>query len=334
MGTYFKQKDLETLRELRATLLGMEQRPAGEPAQAYWASARTLELYDRIFAARIGWKWEAVLDEVEQRGGLPAPRSVLDWGTGTGIAARTTLRRITGAAAAGTSSLPERVILLDRDEAAREFAAASLRAEFPGLKVETTAELPGEAFDLVLASHVLDELSDEDVQPLLGAAIAADQVLWVEPGSMATSRRLGEQRASLLQSHDVIAPCAHRESCGILAAGHEGDWCHLFARPPAEVHTTGEWSEIHRELRIDLRSLPYSFLALRRAPVDHPDAARLLGRPRFQKGRVLLDLCDADSVESRPMLQRSDKALFKALKDTAGEVVLMERDGDQLSRRP
>ena len=84
MGTYFKQKDLETLRELRATLLGMEQRPAGEPAQPYWASARTLELYDRIFAARIGWKWEAVLDEVEQRGGLPAPRSVLDWGTGTG----------------------------------------------------------------------------------------------------------------------------------------------------------------------------------------------------------------------------------------------------------
>ncbi len=374
MGTYFKQKDLETLRELRATLLGMEQRPAGEPAQPYWASARTLELYDRIFAARIGWKWEAVLDEVEQRGGLPAPRSVLDWGTGTGVASRTTLRRIARAravdaravdagavdaiaaegtaaegtaaeaiaaeaiaaeaGAAGTSSLPERVVLLDRDEAAREFAAASLRAEFPGLNVETTAELPAEAFDLVLASHVLDELSDEDVQPLLGAATAADQVLWVEPGSMATSRRLGEQRAVLLESHDVIAPCAHRGSCGVLAAGHERDWCHLFARPPAEVHTTGEWSEIHRELRIDLRSLPYSFLALRRASVQHPDAARLLGRPRFQKGRVLLDLCDAEGVETRPMLQRSDKVLFKALKETAGEVVLMERDGDRLTRRP
>ncbi|MDG1490368.1 MAG: hypothetical protein P8R43_00660, partial [Planctomycetota bacterium] len=81
MGTYFNQKDLQTLRELRATLLGMEQRPEGEAAQRYWASRRTLELYDQIFAARIGWKWAAVLDEVELRGGLPAPRTVLDWGT-------------------------------------------------------------------------------------------------------------------------------------------------------------------------------------------------------------------------------------------------------------
>ena len=63
MGTYFNQKDLQTLRELRATLLGMERRPEGEAAKRYWASSRTLELYDRVFAARIGWKWEAVLDD-------------------------------------------------------------------------------------------------------------------------------------------------------------------------------------------------------------------------------------------------------------------------------
>ena len=328
MGTYFSQKDLQTLRELRATLLGMEQRPDGEAAQRYWASARTLELYDQIFAARIGWKWGAVLDEVEQRGGLPAPRTVLDWGTGTGVAARTVLRRL---AAAG---LPDEVLLLDRDGAAREFAAASLRAEFPDVTVQTAAELPERAFDLVLASHVLDELSDSDVQPLVSACAAAEHVLWVEPGSNVTSRRLGELRPSLLGTHDVVAPCPHRGACGLLDEGRERDWCHLFARPPAEVHTTGEWSEIQRELRIDLRSLPYSFLALRRAPVAHPDAARLLGRPRFQKGRALLDLCDADGVETRPMLQRTDKALFKALKDCAGEVVLMERDGDRLTRRP
>ncbi len=328
MGTYFSQKDLQTLRELRATLLGMEQRPEGEAAQRYWASRRTLELYDQIFAARIGWKWAAVLDEVELRGGLPSPRTVLDWGTGTGVAARTVLRRI---AAAG---LPDQVVLLDRDEAAREFAAASLRSEFPGLAVETTAEVPERAFDLVLASHVLDELADGDLPPLISTAAAAEQVLWVEPGSMVTSRRLGAQRAVLLETHDVVAPCPHRGACGVLAEGHERDWCLLYARAPAEVYTTGEWSEIHRELRIDLRSLPYSFLALRRAPVEHPGAGRLLGRPRFQKGRVLLDLCDAEGVDTRPMLQRTDKALFKALKDCAGEVVLMERDGDRLTRRP
>ena len=327
MGTYFSQKDLQTLRELRSTLLGMERRDAGTPAPAYWADRRTLELYDRVFAARIGWKWAAVLDEVEQRAGLPAPTTVLDWGTGTGVAARTVLRRLAPA------GLPRRVVLLDRDEAARGVAATSLRDEFPGVEVETTAELPAEAFDLVLASHVLDELEDPDVQPLVATAAAANHVLWVEPGSKATSRRLSGLRATLLGAHEVIAPCVHRGDCGILAEGHERDWCHLFARPPAEVHTTGEWSEVHRELRIDLRSLPYSFLALRKAAVEPTGGARLLGRPRFQKGRVLLDLCDAAGVETAPMLQRSDKALFKALKDTAGELVLMEREDGGTIRR-
>ncbi|MGD2018597.1 MAG: small ribosomal subunit Rsm22 family protein [Planctomycetota bacterium] len=327
MGTYFSQKDLQTLRDLRATLLGMEERAPGEAATAYWADRRTLELYDRVFAARIGWKWEAVLDEVEARAGLPAPAAVLDWGTGTGVAARTVLRRL------GPERRPTRVVLLDRDAGAREFAAEALRGEFPGLAVETTGELPSEAFDLVLASHVLDELEDPEVAPLLAAAAAADHVLWVEPGSKATSRRLSALRGALLADHHVIAPCVHRGDCGVLAEGHERDWCHLFARPPAEVHTTGEWSEVHRELRIDLRSLPYSFLALRRAAVEPPSGARLLGRPRFQKGRVLLDLCDAAGVETAPMLQRSDKALFKALKDTAGELVLMEREDGSTIRR-
>ena len=210
----------------------MEQRSPGEAATAYWADRRTLELYDRVFAARIGWKWEAVLDEVEARAGLPAPAAVLDWGTGTGVAARTVLRRL------GPERRPTRLVLLDRDAGAREFAAEALRGEFPGLAVETTGELPSEAFDLVLASHVLDELEDPEVAPLLAAAAAADHVLWVEPGSKATSRRLSALRATLLADHHVVAPCVHRGDCGVLAE-HERDWCHLFARPPAEVHTTG-----------------------------------------------------------------------------------------------
>ena len=68
MGTYFSQKDLQTLRDLRATLLGMEERAPGEAATAYWADRRTLELYDRVFAARIGWKWEDAIRQAKQAG--------------------------------------------------------------------------------------------------------------------------------------------------------------------------------------------------------------------------------------------------------------------------
>ena len=323
MGTYFNQKDLNVLRALRTILVGIEGRPAGERAPQYWGSPRDIELYDQVFAARIGWKWTAALDEVEKRAGLPTPRTILDWGAGTGIASRVLLRRI---------EAPERVVLFDRDEAVREFAAGLLRAEFPAVEVVATGDAPEEPFDAVLASHVLDELEDDGVASLVSTMNRAEHVLWVEPGSKLTSRRLSAVRASLLDEFDVVAPCTHRAACGMLAEGRERDWCHLFAKPPAEVHTTGTWSEIHRELRIDLRSLPYSFLALRRAAVDHPSASRLLGRPRFQKGRVLLDLCGQGGVETAQMLQRNDKAFFKSLKDTAGEAVLMEREGDAIRR--
>ena len=356
MGTYFSRSDLEILRALRATLIGLEDRSAGERAPRYWGTARDLELYDRVFAARIGWKWDAVLDELERRGTLPRrtlprrtlPRrtlpegaegtwTLLDWGTGTGVATRRVLARTRDRGGV----LPARVLLFDRDERARAFAADSISAEFPGVAVATTqaSDLEGMsagAIAVAVASHVLDELEDDEVPALLGALSRADEVIWVEPGSRATSRRLSAAREELMAAFHAVAPCTHGAACGMLAEGRERDWCHLFARPPAEVHTTGEWSEIHRELRIDLRSLPYSFLALRRRGAAPAPArgvgARLLGRPRFQKGRVLLDLCDADGVRQVQMLQRSDKALFKALKETEGETVVLEVDGRSVRR--
>ncbi|QDV05711.1 Mitochondrial small ribosomal subunit Rsm22 [Planctomycetes bacterium Poly30] len=314
MGTYFKQQDLDRLRDLRATLLGMEDRSEGEAAPRYWQDRRDIELYDQIFAARIGWKWDAVLDEIEDRHGLPAPKTVVDWGTGTGIAARKVLGRMPGI---------ESITLFDRDHAVLAFARRSVAEAFPAVQVIAVTEPPEDAADLALASHVLDELDEEGLGVLHGTIARAGHVLWVEPGSKRTSRELVRQRESLLQDFQVLGPCTHQASCGMLTPDHKRDWCHLFAKAPAEVHTTGEWSEIHRELRIDLRSLPYSFLALRRRDLGLADpkqeGARLLQRPRFQRGRVLLDLCDADGVRESQMLQRQDKAFFKDLKKSPSD---------------
>lgn len=319
MGTYFKQQDLDRLRDLRQTLLGIEGRPSGEEAPRYWRDRRDIELYDSIFGARIGWKWDAVLDELEARHGLPAPKTVVDWGTGTGVAARKVLGRMPGV---------EGITLFDRDEAVLEFARASVEASFPGVRVEAVTEPPTASADLALASHVLDELDEGGLAALRGTLEAADHVLWVEPGSKKTSRELSQQRDAFLGEFQVLGPCVHQGNCGMLTPDHEKDWCHLFAKPPAEVHTTGEWSEIHRELRIDLRSLPYSFTALRRRSLGHPDpvqaGARLLQRPRFSRGRVQLDLCDADGVREDQMLQRTDKAFYKELKKSTGEVRFLD----------
>ncbi|MGK0482163.1 MAG: ribosomal protein RSM22 (predicted rRNA methylase) [Planctomycetota bacterium] len=318
MGTYFKQQDLDRLRDLRQTILGIEGRPEGEDAPRYWRDRRDIELYDQVFAARIGWKWDAVLDEIEMRHGLPAPKTVVDWGTGTGIAARKVLGRMPGV---------EAITLFDRAKTVLAFAKRSVEEAFPDVAVEAVTEPPTQPTDLALASHVLDELDSRGAATLRDTFRGAGHVLWVEPGSKQTSRALSRQRDAMLEEFQVLGPCTHQATCGMLTPDHKGDWCHLFAKPPAEVHTTGEWSEIHRELRIDLRSLPYSFLALRLRALGHADpeqeGARMLQRPRFQRGRALLDLCDAGGVREDQILQRSDKAYFKELKKSGGEVRFM-----------
>ncbi|HEX6883183.1 MAG TPA: small ribosomal subunit Rsm22 family protein [Planctomycetota bacterium] len=305
MPRHFARHELDLLRVLREGFLEHEQRPGGG-APPYWGSEDELALYDETFGARIGWKWDAVLDELAARARLPAGRTVLDWGCGSGIAARRYLARTPGV---------ERVVLWDHSHAARAFAAERVQAEFPAVAVET--ELTGAAPDVLLVSHVLGELALEGREPLLEAARSAGAVLWVEPGSRASSRALGAMREALRATHAVLAPCPHQERCGALT----GDaWCHFFARPAPEAFTTGPWGELSRELGIDLRSLPYSFLVLARRAAELPasPSVRLLGRPRLTRGRAQLTICRAEGVEEVDFLQRTDKRLFKELEDVAG----------------
>lgn len=305
----YRREEIERLRAIREVLLGMEGRPDGAPAPAYWGDPEALRLYDEVFAARIGWKWDAALDEALERFAAPLePRTIVDFATGTGVAAARVLERIPA---------PERVVLVDRDAGAREFARERLAADFPGVEFEARDSVGAARFDLALASHVLDELDAEEERVLEGLLRGARAVLWVEPGSKRTSRRLSAARDRMLDEFEPVAPCPHRERCGILAEDRTRDWCHFFARPPAEVHTTARWTQIGKELRLDLRSLPYSFIALdREAPRPAP-GRRVLGRPRLQRGRALIDLCGPEGVESTQLLQREHKDLFKAIKKDA-----------------
>jgi SAM-dependent methyltransferase len=317
--------DWGRLRELREGFLRAEQ---GERPGEYWSSRRDLELYDASFARRIGWKWEAVLDELEARaraadtGVLPGGGTLVDFGCGTGIATRTVLGRGLGA---------RRVFLLDRSPDAARFAAEQVSGRFPDVGLELSAPAAGVRIDLLLASHVLDELDEAGRAGLLALVRSSETVLWVEAGSRATSRALSALRDELESEFDVIAPCTHRARCGALLS--DTDWCHFFARPPAEAFTSAGWRKMATELGLDLRSLPYSFLALRRAPAAH-GGARVLGRPRILKGRAVLDVCDERGVREVTLLERTDPALYRRLERSAGEplVLDLELEGQRVVR--
>ncbi|RYD28903.1 MAG: hypothetical protein EOP86_22430, partial [Verrucomicrobiaceae bacterium] len=152
------------------------------------------------------------------------------------------------------------------------------------------------------------------------------------------SQRLVQAREKLRATFHPVAPCTHCEGCGLLAPGHEQDWCHFFATPPSEVYTDGEWVRFGREMGIDLRSLPLSYLVLdRRAPASAssslPDGTvRVVGRHRLYKGHAQLDACDASGVHERRFTKRTDPAFFRAMnKHRTGTLQQWTLDGNEVT---
>lgn len=327
--------DWARLETMRAAFLHSGEH--GVPLSDYWQSPRDLEIYDATFGARIGWKWNSVLDEMQRRR-IDVPEGALvDWGAGTGVASRAFLSRF----GAGRSF---RVHVHERSARARAFAERRIAADC-GVPIEHD---PVEAPDVLLVSHVIDELDAQALDELLRIARRSAFVVWVESGAKRTSRALSAARERLLDAHDPLLPCTHRAACGVLAPDQSANWCHHFAEPAPEAFTTAHWRAFSRTLHIDLRALPHAFLVLRRrAPVedacaptsrglpteDAPAAqsdrrVRILGTPRVEKGRALFDACSEDGVRTLTVLERTDKGFFRALRDRSEPRVLRVQTQD------
>jgi len=334
---------------------------AGEPAGAnYWTSRSDLENYDFTFAQRIGWKWDAVFRELKLRGWTPPPEGpLLDWGCGSGIAGRQVIE----------SFGPEHFTSLrvfDRSPLAMEFALGRAQEAFPSLGGEPFLATPARHFDgperrppvrrepslpdrvgpesvapsigTLILSHVLNELDAAGGQALRQVIDHADAVLWVEPGTYADSRSLIAMHEALRETFHVIAPCTHQAVCGLRTPEIERHWCHHFATPPAGIMADSNWVRFAQRAGIDLRSLPYSFLALERKGLRDPvpgllrdGYSRIIGAPRFYKGYAKIFSCQTDGVRDLTLQKRDAPELFKALKGREAEAVHQWKlDGDRI----
>ncbi len=203
---------------------------------------------------------------------------------------------------------------------AMAYASERARSEDRSLKVQTMPTIESLPKDtLLVVSHVLNELPGDALGRLVNLARQAGEVLWVEAGAHAESRRLiAEIRKTLLvdKTHHIVAPCTHSQPCGMLSAENTRHWCHSFAPVPSEAFQSAWWAEFARELGIDLRALPYSFLAMERAD-EPPDAlpgfSRIIGRPREYKGYCKILSCQADGVRDLTLQKRDDPGLFRAI---------------------
>jgi len=251
-------------------------------SNSYWTNSETLVQYDSTFAERIGWKWEAVLREVQNKNVFSEKSSIqlVDWGCGTGIASRKFL---------GVLS-PERVsevLLFDRSSLAVSYAKEKILSEFPHLSVQTTIPKNLSPF-VLLISHVLNEISEEDRRDLMKLISKAELTLWVEPGTPKASAQLIQIREELRNELTVLAPCPHQESCGLLSNSRKSDWCHFFAAAPPSVFQSSFWKSFSQNLGIDLRSLPTSFLVLSKKKEPPPILLGFWGALVITKAIVLL----------------------------------------------
>lgn len=275
---------------------------------AYWRDEAELALYDRTFAERIGWKWDAVLAELVSRAWRPTARHVIDYGCGSGVAGRRVLDAWAGF---------ESITVLDVSPAAVRFAEQRARFAYPGLQVNGAhAGALGEVRpgSVLLVSHVINELTGPARAQLLALARRVDEVIWVEAGTHAESRALIGVREELRSTFSVVAPCTHGEQCGMLTEANAQHWCHHFGRVPSAAFQDAGWAQFGKELGIDIRALPYSFLVLAKGPhLATPGAGRIIGNPRELKGRMELLACDASGVAEVTLQKRDGAALYKDL---------------------
>lgn len=226
-----------------------------------------------------------------------APTSLLDCGAGPGTA--------TWACAEAFETL-ETFALLDANPALRALAM-DLARENEREIAYTLGDAPAKiadapSADLVIASYVINELSDTARAKLVAAMWAKtnDTLVIVEPGTPAGYARVLDARAQLITvGAHVIAPCPHDEACPLV----KPDWCHFSQRL--------QRSRVHKQLKS--AELPYEdekfiYLAVAREPVTLRPS-RVLTQPATTKIAITAKLCTARGVIAAVAPKR-DKARY------------------------
>ena len=255
----------------------------------------------------------AVLAELRRRTPGFDPRSLLDLGAGPG----------TGVWSAWeTYELLDTATQVDRDPAMEQLGGRLREGTAVGQHVRSrwqTLDLAASgaavelrtlgAHDLVLFGYVLNELPEGRRGPVIDAAwdVTTGALVIVEPGTPAGTARILAARAQLIARGAVIAaPCPHGADCPL----PPDDWCHFAARLNR--------SRVQRQLKqgsLGYEDEKYAYVAVTREDADRCDA-RVVRRPRIEKGHVTLHLCEPDGVR-RAVVARRDRESYRAARKVA-----------------
>ena len=256
----------------------------------------------------------AVLGAVGEQIDDWSPTSVLDVGAGLGTSS--------WAAMAILPSLQDGQLverspsMIDLGRSLGEFAsvpAVRRRVWSPG----DVTDLAGAHADLVLASYVLSELGDAEVDGAVDAWWAAtdQQLVIVDTGTPAGFARILAARTRLIAAGaELIAPCPSTGPC----PKHGSDWCHFAVRL--------DRSGAHRRLKtasLGFEDEKFSYVTASRSG-GRRAAGRVLRHPQTRSGHVRVAICH-DDVESEVVFSKAHRPAYRwARKARWGDAVPAE----------
>lgn len=235
-------------------------------------------------------------------------RSVLDVGAGTGACAW-----------AITELLDDEIDItcLEREDAMIA-VGKKLASENPLLNrirwVKSdfvTANVSG-AYDLVIASYALNELSDSDRSNIIKKlwAVTGKYLVIIEPGTPVGFNQLRQIRKTMLsEGANVVAPCPHNEECRLPS----DDWCHFTCRVPR--------SKLHRLLKgaeAPYEDEKFAYLALSKEATVQA-SARILRHPLIEAGKITLKLCTKNGIISKAYTKKNGSLFKIARKSDCGD---------------
>lgn len=234
--------------------------------------------------------------------------SLLDVGAGTGA----------GSWAADSLIDLKSIVCLEREKAMRELGhkmmleGSEVLSSAKWMEYDLTIGNIDEKADLVIASYVLNELSDEErIKAVDKIWNATNKIaLIVEPGTPAGYSHIKKIREYLLsKGAHVVAPCPHEDSCQL----KQDDWCHFTCRI--------QRSKLHRQLKegeVPYEDEKFAYLAISREEYKSADA-RILRHPIIEKGRVSLEVCSKTGIKKSTVYKKEGELYKKARKSQAGD---------------
>ncbi len=310
------------LRTLQRGLTGDRARIAS----GYMDERSSLQAYLLYYWAVSLYETTMILAELDARHQLPEIHSVLDIGSGPGPASFAA--NVFGARKAFLVDKSEKALALARGmAAAARCESADVEENFEiqtqCTKLENFCVPPGENFDLIVASHSLNELWQEApnwlerrrdfVLRLLPALRTGGILLLVEPSAHYTSIPLLVLRDALLSSTQTqgnalfcVGPCLHSKSCPMLAL--EGRPC--FSEWPWEAPPL--ITELANAAGLDRTSLKAAWVAFKKLPERSADTenAGAMPRPSAAPGSI------RGRIVSEPLRNKAGRIRYIVCTDT------------------